>query len=198
LVLEAAASGVVVELVFLEAAFLVTFIRFVGTLDFVVTELAVLDTVTVGAGSFSLRVAATDFRTVSTKAFEAAIVLFLIRSVRALSFTITVLLLFDTITVRAFEFTLLATTFLIVVEGKLLETTVLVTFIGSILALSFTITSFFTIDALTIGAGPLRVEAATFLIVVEWEVLEAALAFSSCNFSTLISVRILKVSDSEV
>jgi hypothetical protein len=109
LVFLAATSLVVVEGEFPETALVICFIRFVSTLGFAVTVGVLWNTVTVGARPFGFWIATTDFGAIGLKALVAAFSVGLIRSIRALSFTIADLILLDTVTIGTLPFIFLTT-----------------------------------------------------------------------------------------
>jgi hypothetical protein len=175
----AAASLVVVEREFSEAAMSITFIRLISTLGFSVTEHGVVNTVTILAGPFSLWITSTSIDIVELEVLEAALLVSFIRLIWALGSTITEVGLRDTISRVTLPFAGLAATFLVVVESEFLEAALSVTFIRSIGALSFSITVLTVLDAFSVGACEFSVWiAATDLRVVEIVILEAALLFT--------------------
>jgi hypothetical protein len=172
----AAASLVVVEREFSEAAMSITFIRLISALGFSVTEHGVVDTVTILAGPFSLWITSTSIDIIELEVLEAALLVSFIRLIWALGSTITEVGLRDTISRVTLPFAGLAATFLVVVESEFLEAALSVTFIRSIGALSFSITVLTVLDAFSVGACEFSVWiAATDLRVVEIVILEAAL-----------------------
>lgn len=94
----------------------------------------------------------------------------------ALGFTITIVLLRDTVTVVALPFIRLTSTSLVVVEREFLEAAVFVTFVRLISALGFTSAFVSLFDTFTVCASPLGIwVASTDFVVVEWILSEAAL-----------------------
>jgi len=169
------ADLVVVELVVLEAAGLVVLIRSISALSFTVTEFSLEDAITVGTSPFGLWVAAASLVVVEGVVLEAASGLTLIRFISALGFAVTHLLGVDAVSIGTLPLALLAAALGTIIEWEVLEAAHIVTLIRSIRALSFTVTVLVVADALTVLAGELRGwVAATSLLVVEWEVLEAA------------------------
>jgi hypothetical protein len=105
---------------------------------------------------------------------EAASGFTFIRFISTLGFSVTHLLGVDAVSIGTLPLVLLAAAFGTVIEWEFLEAAE-VTFIRFIGTLSDTITVLLVADALTILAGELRLwVAATSLLVVEWEVFEAA------------------------
>jgi hypothetical protein len=136
-------------------------------LGFTVTLLVHLDTVTISAGPFSFRVAATNLGVVLFEASEAAEVFTFIGLIGTLSLTITIITQVDTITVVALPFIILAAAFLVVVEFKVFEAAVLVALIRSISTLGFSVTESALKDAISVSTLPLVSETTALLIVVE-------------------------------
>jgi hypothetical protein len=96
--------------------------------------------------------------------------------IRALGFTITKGVHQDAITILAGPFRFwVAATFLTVIEVEASVAALFVTFIRFVSTLGITITVTVLVDALTVSTLPLVFLAATFLVVVEWNVSEAAL-----------------------
>jgi hypothetical protein len=62
----------------------------------------------------------------------------------------------------------------LVIEWEVLEATRFLKLVGFISTLGFTVTEVLELDAVSIGTLELVLEAATLLIIVELEVLEAA------------------------
>jgi hypothetical protein len=175
---EATTEFVVIEWEALVATSLVTFIRFISTLGFSITDAVHFDAVSVGTSELRFWVAAASLVIIESMSLEAAFLTF-IRSIETLSFSITFIVSVDTLTTGTFPLEILAATFKVIVEWKFSEAAFLVTFIRSISTLGFTITVLGLLDALSVGTGQFGGwVAATFFDVVETEFLEAALLVS--------------------
>jgi hypothetical protein len=107
---------VVVEMELFEAAFLIALVRAIGTLGFTVTNLRVLDTVTIGTSPFSFRVTTTDLGVVLFEASEAAEIFTFVRLIRTLGLTITVVGQLDAVSIVTLPLIFLAAASLVVIE----------------------------------------------------------------------------------
>jgi hypothetical protein len=174
----AAAFLVVVEIELLEAAFLVTFVRSISALGFSITHIRFLDAITVGASPLSFWIAATDLGVVLFEASEAAEILTFIRLIGTLGLTVTVVCQLDAISAVTLPFIILAAALLVIIECKVSETAVVITFVRTIFTLGLTVAKSALEDAVTVSTLPLIFQAATFLVVVERELLETAVLFT--------------------
>jgi len=110
-------------------------------MGFSITEIIFLDAVTVSTGPFTLWIATTNLAVVEAESSEATLFVTFIRSIGALSLSITIVIVVDALSVRASELSLrVAATLSDVVEVETSETTASVTFIRSISALFFAVT----------------------------------------------------------
>jgi hypothetical protein len=102
--LAAAAFVVVVPEVF-EAAFVETFIGFVGALRFSVTKLIFLDAVTIGTRQLIVWITSADLAVIVWELLVAALGLVLVTTIWAVSVTVTVRTLHDAVSGDTFEHT---------------------------------------------------------------------------------------------
>jgi hypothetical protein len=172
----AAALSAVVEREILEATSTFTFITSItalGKIVYTITKSLDIDAFTVGMslwtdGTLVLGFLAATFLIVVDLVFlEAAVVVTLIGSIRALGFSIASAGSVDAITVLALPLGRLAAAFLVVVELDALEAAkfvdLLIRFIG---AMGFTITEVILLDAVTVSTGPFTLWIATALLAV--------------------------------
>jgi hypothetical protein len=179
LVSFATASSIIVELEFLEATFFITFIRSIGALLFTVTNLFVVNTVSISTLELTGWVATTNFIVVEVKVSETTLVISFIRSIWAIGCTIAEVKIMDTVSSSTLPFIFLTTTFLIIVEFEFLKAAFFVTFVRSIRALSFSITFLRLFDTIAIGTGPFSFRVATTdLRVILFEFSETAEVFT--------------------
>jgi hypothetical protein len=138
--------------------------------------------------------ASADFVVVEVETSETTGLVTFIRSIWALSGTITVTFLRDTVTCTTLPFRFLTATFLVIVELEFLEATFLVTFIRTIGTLGFTVTHLGLVDTITISACKISIwVAATDLVVVVTELSETAEAFTFIRFIGTLSITITVV-----
>jgi hypothetical protein len=192
----AAAFLVVVELDILEAAELRDLlIRTVRAMGLAITKIVLLDAVTVSTGPLTLWIATALLAVVEAVSSEATEFVTFIRFIGALGFTVTVVIVVNTLTVGASELSLrVAAAFLDIVEVETSEAAVLVTIIRSISTLLFTITKSRFGDAVARGACELRLfETTTEFVVIEWEALVATLFVTFIRFISTLSFTITKV-----
>jgi len=125
---------------------------------------------------------------------EAAFLISFIRLVRALGLTIAFLGLFDTITVRASPLSIwVAATDFRVVLLEASEAAEVISFIRFISTLSLTITVVGQFNAVSIVTLPFIFLASTLLVVIEWEVFEAAVLVTFVRLIFALGVAVAKV-----
>jgi hypothetical protein len=157
-----------------------------------VTELLVSDAFSVGTGPLSFWVAATSLVVVELVVVEATFLVTLIREIGAVWFSITEVGLRDTISIGALELLGSTSTSLIVVEAELLETANIISFVSLVSTLSFTITEAILGDTITVGTLVFTALTTALLVVVEWEISEAAHA------SRLFTIWMIQILDSKL
>jgi hypothetical protein len=132
----------------------------ISTLSFTITVISLGDTVTIGTLPFTWWTP-TTVGVIHLEALEAASFIGLIRLVFALSFTVTEVVLSDTLTVGTGPFGLwVATTFFVVIRLEAFEAALVSTFIGSITAFIFTVTHLVLGDTFSIATHELVFSAA--------------------------------------
>jgi hypothetical protein len=182
----------VIEGELLEAALLVALIGSIEALRFTITELVVTDASTVGTGPLGVWIAAASLVVIELVLVEAAFLVTFVREIGTFWFSITELGLRDTISVLALELLRGASTSLIVVEAELLETANIISFVSLVSTLSFTITEAILGDTITVGTLVFTALTTALLVVVEWEISEAAHA------SRLFTIWMIQILDSKL